>query len=291
MIQTRKLFVVASLVAASIAMAAQDGITLRKTLRQGIESYHMESSLKQTVSLPGGAGDQEMGMTSVTAYTYKIGTVDATAGTAPVELSAKVEKFDVDGPLAEAMNSNKDKVLVTTKTNGKLDSRNRFTPDTGKKVDPMAVMLGSASSSLVGPFIEFPEKAVKIGDSWDITIPKSPMTGKEDQKLTATLVSEKAVDGKSLYLVILKGTLKITINMAEIMKDNANADLQALGANDMTISGTIDLNGEANLDKATCQTQSMNIKLLAKQEISVAALGDQKISSSSTGTIKITLDK
>jgi len=289
MIQTRKLFVVGALVAASIAMAARDGITLRRALKEGTESYHMESNVKQTVSIAG--MDQEMGMTSVASYSYKVGTVDSTAGSATVELTTKIEKFDADGPMGDALAGQKDKILVSTKVNGKIDSRNRFTPDLAKVVDPKSIILGSSNTTIVGPFFEFPEKPVNVGDSWDINVPKSLMTGKEDQKLSAKLLSEKEVDGKKVYVVSISGLLKTNINMADVIKGNSDPTIEALNLGEMTMTGTIEISGEANIDKVSCQTLSMSLKMLGKQEISIPALGDQKIPATNTATVKLTLDK
>jgi len=290
MIHSRKLFVVASLVAASIAMAATDGINLRKTLQKGTESYHVHSQSQQTITIPGG-GDQEMGTTTMTSYSYDIGAVDAAAGQAPVDLTAKIEKFDMDGPMAEAMAGQKDKLLVTVKVSGKLDSRNRFTTDPTKKIDPRAVMMGTANSSLIGPFIEFPEKAINIGDSWDVTIAKGPTTFTEDQKITAKLVAETTVDGKAAYTVEITGKFKTYVNVGELMKANPVPEMEALGAMDMVMTGSIEVTGEATIDKETGKTLTMTIKLKTKQETSIAALGDQKIPSTGTSTVKITLDK
>ena len=285
MIQTKKFFVVATLVAASLAFAAKDGVTLRKTLKAGTESYRMESTGKTTLSIPG-SGEQDMGMTTLTTYKYKIGEVDAASGQAPVEITQKVEKFDVDGPMAEIMAGQKEKILVTTTTNGKLDQRNRYIADPSKKLDPRAVLNGSAAYSFIGPYFEFPEKALNVGDTWDITVPKGPLVGKEDQKLTAKFEGEK--DGS--YAISITGQIKINVNLAELLKDNPVPELEAIGAVNMIITSTIDVKGDVLVDKATGSTTSMTLKIGSKQE---AQLPDQNITvpSNGTTTIKITLDK
>ena len=136
-------------------MAAMDGtITLRKSLRQGIESYHMSVVAKSTLTLAG--ADTDMNVTSTASYIYKIGTVDSVAGQAPVELTTKVEKMDMDGALATFLGNDKDKLLITTVTTGKIDSRNRMTIDVNAKVDakskagftPLDIALGKDSFGL-----------------------------------------------------------------------------------------------------------------------------------------------
>lgn len=288
--QTRRLLIVGAVIAASVAMAAQDGITLRKTLTTGTETYHMESTVKQTISLPGG-NDQDMGIKSASTYTYKIGSVDATAGQAPVEVTTKIDKMDFDGPMADMINGQKEKLQAPITITGKIDARNHFTGDPKQKIDPRTVIFGPATSSILTPFIEFPEKPVNPGDTWDVTIPKGPITSNEDQKLTAKFVGEKVVDGTSVNVLSLSGTIKMNINIGELMKANPVPELEALGAVDMTITGTMDMAGEANVDKTTGQTLSMTLKLTVKQEMAIAALGDSKIPGSSVTDVKFTLVK
>jgi len=287
--QTRKVLVVVALVSASIAMAARDGITLRKALTTGTEKYHMLTTSKQTISIAG--ADQDMAMTSVASYSFKIGAVDAAGGSAQADLTTKVEKVDFDGPLAEAMSGQKDKLLISTTVSGKLDSRNRFNTDTAKKIDPRSVILGASTASFVSPLVEFPEVPVNVGDTWDVKVPKSPLTTKEDQKLTAKLVGEKDVDGKSVYVVSVTGTVKSNVDIGEIMKGNPVPELEAIGATDMIITGSTDVSGEAIVDKATGQTLTMTIKLNTKEEATSSALGDTKIPLTGVSTIKYTLDK
>jgi hypothetical protein len=288
--QTRKLLIAGALVAATIAMAAQDGITLRKTLVQGTESYHMESTSKLTLTVPS-LGEQELGSKSVTSFVYKIGTVDAAAGQAPVEITTKIEKIDFDGDLAASLAGQKEQLLVATTITGKLDSRSNFIGDPKQKIDPRTVILGSSSASIVGPLVQFPDKAVNAGDAWDVTIPKGPGLNPDDQKITAKFVEEKTIDGKSVCVISLTGALKSNINVGELLKANPVPELEQIGATDMTIKGTIDISGEATVDKVTGQTLTMDLNLKTKQEMAVAALGDAKVPVVGTMTVKYTLDK
>lgn len=287
MTHIKKLLVLFGFVAAAVALAAPDGITLRKLLHEGTESYHIQADMKQTITLPTG-GDQDMGVTSTSMCSYKIGTVDAAAGQAPVELTTKIEKFDLDGPLADALNAKKDELLVGSTSTGKIDSLNRYTPDPDKKIDPKSFVTGAANFAYVSPFIQFPQQAVNVGDTWDVVVAKGPTTSKEDQKLTAKLVGEKDVDGKSVYVVSVTGSLKVRIDVGEILKANPVPELQGM-ADGMMINGTVDISGDGTVDKITGQTLSMSYKLKTQQTTTIPALGD--IPSTGTSNIKITLDK
>jgi hypothetical protein len=144
----------------------------------------------------------------------------------------------------------------------------------------------------MSPMIEFPEKPVAAGDTWDVVVPKSPVLSNEEQKLTAKFVGEKEVDGKSVYVLSLNGSLKSNINVGELMKANPVPELEALGAIDMTIVGTLEISGEANVDKVTGQTISMTMKLTSKQETSInSSAGDLKVPATSVTEVKFTLAK
>ncbi len=282
------MLVVPALVLVSLAMAAQDGITLRKTLKTGTESYKMVSKSNQTVSLPGGAGDQELETKSTATYTFKIGAVDAAGAQAPVELTTKVDAFDMTGPLADMLQGQKDNVLKAITMNGTLDNLNRFIVDPKGKIDPMTIFSGAINNTIGGLFVEFPDTAVKIGDTWDVTIKKGPLTGKEDQKLKAVLVAEADVDGTPAYQIKVSGSIKTNMNMAELMKDGGGADQGGLAQMDMQITGTIEFKGEAMVAKATGQTLTMTRKMTTKQEMSVSG---QSIPSTGTSTVTVTLNK
>ena len=274
-----------ALVLTALALGAKDGITLKRTLKAGTETYKFETTGKTTLSMPGG-GDQDMGMTTLSTYKYKISDPDATSGLSPVEVTYKVDKFDVDGPLAEIMAGQKDKILVTTTSNGKLDTKNRYAADPTKKVDPRSVLNGSSAFAIVSPYFEFPDKALSPGDTWDITIPKGPLTSSQDQKITAKFIGEK--DGG--YSISITGSVKFSIDVGALLKDNPVPELTALGAVNLEVKGSTDVSGDIVIDKTTFQTVSMTFKLATKQETS---LPDQGMSIPSTGTttVKITADK
>ena len=286
--RTRKIIVVMSLLAGSLAIAATDGITLRKSLKTGSESYHIVSKSNQLISLPGGAGDQELNVVSKASYTVKTGAVGADGNSAAVDLVTKVESYDMTGPMADMMQGNKEQFLKSTTISGTLDNLNRFTLDPKAKTDPMSVLTGSMNSNIVGVFVELPEKAINIGDGWDVIVKKGPIIGKQDQKLSAKLTGEATVDGKAVYVVAVTGSIKTDIDFAELVKSAGSADLGPVGQMDLQIKGTIEVKGEANIDKATGQTVSMKVKITTKQDMQVSG---QSIPSTGTSTVEITLDK
>ena len=273
---------------ASLAMAPSDGVVLRKTLKSTTETYHMVSTTTQQISLPGGTGDQDLVSSSKATYTLKIGTVDASGDVSPAALTTKIEQYDVSGALADIIPSDREKYLKPSTTSGTIDSHNRFIADANAKEHPMAVINGSVNNTLAGLFIEFPDKPVKIGDTWDVTVRKGLITGQDDQKLTAKLVSEGDLDGKSIYKISLGGTIKTDINMADLVKNSDADDAGELGKLDLKIKGQVDFNGESTVDKATGQTISLSLKLTTKQNLKVSGL---PITTTGSTTATMTLDK
>lgn len=285
MVQFKKLSLVSGIAVVLAALAAAQGITLRKTIKQGVESYHVQAKAKATIAMPGG-GDQDLGTTAEESLSYKFG-VAGTDGSAPVEVTTKIEKFDMEGPLADLLGDQKDKLLGSNTTSGKLDPLNRFTADKSDKIDPRSYLPGAANFSYVGPLVQFPDKPVGIGDTWDIPVPKGPTTGEVDQKLTAKLVGEK----NGAYLVSVTGSLKVDVNVEKLMKDNPVTGLSGVDMTGMRVTGTMDIVGEGTLDMLTGQTLAIEYKIKDTKEFSLAVLGEQKIVSSGTTTIKFILDK
>jgi hypothetical protein len=268
------------------------GITLRKALHPGIENYHVQATVIQTIMA------QQAAISSATAYTYNIGAVEST-GRAPVKMTAKVERFDMDPRLSAGVTSEspggtvgvlsllqsggmaavQDNLLVTPAF-GTIDSRNRFTVDPNEKVGVKAYVFGGEIANLFRPYVEFPEREVGTGDSWDITLPNDPWTTLEDQKLTATFLGDSKTGG-DFYALSLTGSLKITTNIVKLLPAAARTTFSAL-------TGNIDVSGEASVDKATGQIASMTLRLISKETAGIV-FGAESMSPGAS-TVKITRD-
>ncbi len=288
MIQAKKLCVVAMVLATSLAMASRDGLTLLRALKPGLENYHVETISKQTIKMPGAKDDQELTVNSVAAYGYKLDAPDSTGTEAPVELTTKVEKMDVVGPMADIMGANKDQLLKASTVNGKLDIRNRFTLDPKAKIDVHALLNGTLANTVVGLFVQFSDQPVKVTDAWDMVIPKGPLTYPEDQKLQVKLMDDTLIGGRSVYVLSLTGSLKSSIDVSKVLEDNPDPLLSIFQTMGVTTKGTIDVDGEVIVDKATGQTVTMNMKFATKQSITFQ---DQVIATSGTSIMKVTADK
>lgn len=271
-----------SLALFSLALLAPQGeTTLRRKLEAGkVDTYKIESRVAQTVKGP--TGDIPMTIKSTSTYLLKTVKVDEAAGTATVETTTTVDKLDADGPMGQAMAGQKPKPVTQT---GKLDVRGRLTFDKSAGAGMSEFLSGAQAASSAGNFVEFPEKPVKIGDTWDIVVPKSPMLLDQDQKLTAKLVGEKDLDGVAVWVVSLTGTLKTAVDSSKLPKEAQPQD-SPMGPMTILLKGEIALTGEGLVDKATGKTLSMVTKGLSKANIDLPDMG---MTFDTTGTIDSTI--
>lgn len=265
----------------------QEPTLLRRKLEPNTtDVYSIETKVKQVVTLPNGMGEQDLTISTKAKYTIK--TLTGDADKIDIETTNKVESVELDGPMANSvpgLNANE----PATTQKGKMDSRGRLTLEPAK-TSAMAMAMGAASSASAGFFIELPEKAVKIGDAWDIIVPKSPMTGEEDQKLVAKLTGEKEFEGKQVWVVAVVGTIKSTLDTSKLPKEMKPENAGPMGDMKMIVKGSLEIAGEGLVDKTTGKTvlYTTNSKLKSAIELS-----DMGINIDSAGTVvtKVTLQK
>jgi hypothetical protein len=131
-----------------------------------------------------------------------------------------------------------------------------------------------------------PEKAVKIGDTWDIPVPKGALTYTEDQKLTAKLVGEKKYNDKDVWVIATTGTIKVDVDTAKFGDD---PDATGPMANmKMHFTGPAEVTGETLIEKATGKLLHAETKTKATQKIEIAQFG-VSIDATTTGTSIVNL--
>ncbi len=265
------------------AAAPQAGTVIRRSLKaDATDTYTIVDRSEQTVKSP--LGDMPVTVSSTRTFVLKTKTVDDKLGQAAIESTTTVEKLEADGAASDLA---KAKPAPVTQT-GKIDVRGRITYEK-KPGDAVSGLLNGASSTLAaGTFVEFPEKPLKIGDSWDMVVPKDPMVYGEDQKLTAKLTGEKELDGMPVWIVSIRGVVKSFVDSAKI--PGAKPLDTPVGPMSVRISGQDTLSGEGLVEKSTGRTVSMSMKSLSKKTIELVEAG---ISMESTGTLdsKISLKK
>lgn len=269
--------------AASFVLAPQQGTLLRHELKENTtETYKVATVIKQTMTIPS-MGDQDVDMKSSMNYAVKINKVDATTGLAQVDTIFSDMKTEADGMVGQMMQGEQDQAPKEIKTTGTLDARNRFTVTKKPASSSAQMMLEQLNPTSSIVFIELPEKAVAVGDTWTFDLPKSPLFGKDQQKLTAKLTGERDGD----WVVAITGTIKLDADLTEIMKNMPN---NPLGGAQTTLTGTAALKGEALIDKASGKMMSYVVDATSKTTVN---LPEQGINIDTAGTVKtvMTLQK
>lgn len=262
-----KTFMLGALALATVGFAAQEGLVLRRTYKENTsETYELTTEMKQTADIPG-MGEQDLSVKSTSTYTFKVGKVDA-QGNADITTELKVDKVDADGMLAQ-MVQDKPKPVVAE---GKMDAKGHFTPAKEKALDVASMMMGASQSIGNSVQVEFPDKAVKIGDTWDIVVPKSPVTGDKEQKLTAKLVGDKKVGDTDVWIVSVTGKIETNVDTSKLPK-NPDAASNPMANMTMTVKGTVDITSETLVDKATGKTVQSEQTSKVKQTVEVAEQG------------------
>lgn len=257
--------------AACLASASQDGAILRRELKEGARDvYKVESKADQTVQLTQlGMPDQQVLVTSGMKLALRTGKLDLEKKSAELEMVSTEFTFNMEGLAGMApMPQMPEKVTVQ----GKIDSQNRVTgmKPVGASTGMMTASMNASTGML---FISFSEQPVKVGETWDVVVPKNPAMGNTDTILKATLTGEEMDGEVPVWIVTMKGPLVLNMDLAEMMKgDQQQADAMA-GMGNMKISGTIDLLTEARVEKGTGRTRKMVVKMKGKQTMEMADMG------------------
>lgn len=248
----RKALILSGLAIFSLAAAAtQQGITLRRELKEnGTEVYLMETDMKQTVSVPT-LGDQDMGLTSTAKMTLKTGKIDPATGEAQIDSTVSDIKTQGEGMMQAMVDQQSGSVPKEVKSSGKIDARNRMKMVSQKTAGAAQMFMSASNAAASMVFVEFPEKPVNVGDTWTVSLPKSPVFGNKPADLTAKFVGEKDYQGAKAWAISVAGTVSLDADISEMMKGQANNPFEG---QKVMLKGTIDITGEALIDKGSGRT-------------------------------------
>lgn len=264
MTRTTRIAILAGVLISAVAFAAQDAMTIKRSLTEGAtETYKMEASLTTNLVTP--MGPQDMAAETAATVAVKVGKVDNSANNADVEATTTIQKLQ----LPEMMGGGGDQKLPDPATlKGKLDTKGRLklTSDQPENV-LMTALSGMNMASMVGLVLELPDKAVKVGDTWTVTVPANTIM-KTDQTVTAKLVGNKEMDGTSALEVSVTGTLN-----TEIADGTMPESVPTVGGQPFTLKGTVDVTGTGFINPTTGQTLKLDLGFKGKQTITLTTLG------------------
>lgn len=203
----------------------------------------------------------------------KIGKVDEEKQEADIEIKAYDMKYDF-GMMAAMMGQGPEMPREFT-MKGKINQFGEVTglaaPQLGAQGGMGAglmMMLGGGGQQLVVPTLKFPENPLRIGDSWEIPMPPNPMLGMEAQKMKATLVSQRDLDGLMIYNIALKAQSPLAVDMARLMEAQGAAGNEMAGfLADMKISGNMDTSAVVWIEQETGRIVKYETTQKTKQKI------------------------
>lgn len=258
----RKPLLTAIAALSTVCMAAQDGLVLRRTLEEGkTETYVATADVKQSADLPG-MGDQDMSAKMEGTYLITPGKRADGADKTPIDLTYTITKMDSDGPMAAFMPQTPP---GATKFKGTIDDRGRLVLESSTSAavsNPSTI----AGMSMLGAttFIELPEKAVKVGDTWKIVVPKSSSIP-EDTTFTGTILAEKDIDGHAGLAVKIEGSAKMSLDLVKMMSEAGGA--APAGIDSMVVAGTMKIVSQGVIEKSTGKTLRMQSKVESDMKV------------------------
>ncbi|RIJ99989.1 MAG: hypothetical protein DCC46_06680 [Armatimonadetes bacterium] len=261
-------------IAVATGFALSQGQLLRLKLAEDSKDvYDVKMTGDTTIDVPG-MGSQSVNFTGSMKYTIKVGKKDAESGKFAIEFITSDMQFESDMGDMGAMPGMDREMIVT----GKIDDRYRISDVKNQSSNAMfAMATGSMSSFNMG--IELPEGPVKVGDSWEVTVPPNPaMPSNKPAKLNATLLGEQVRDGLAVWEIAIKGEIDIDIDTSK-MEGAADA-MQGMNAK---VTGKVALTGKTYLAKETGKLVSSELSAKSTQ---VTELVDMGMTMNMEGTMK-----
>jgi hypothetical protein len=272
MLRQTKAILFLSLGAVAFGGVAQDSILIKRVLKANDKDvYKVSTTVKQNITLPNGMGEQEIAIVTTMNSASTVKSVDE-KGVADIEVEVSNLDVKMEGPMAGMM-GDQSSIPKGYKSSYKMDASGRiFDVKSADKAagGMMAAMMGSSSGNIQ---TTFPDKAVKVGDIWDVIVPKSPMMGDKDQILKSVLTGEKEVDGIACWVITTTGPLKMNVDLSKAMEGQPDPSGGAMAGMKMTMEGTIDNVIETFIEKTTGRLISMVSKAKSKNKINMVDMG------------------
>ncbi len=261
-------FVVAASVASSAAL--QDATRLRLSLVEGRKDvFTIKSEMKQTLDMAG-MGQQEMTITSGMKMAVETGK-KGEDGKASIEMAVSDFEMKLEGmPGAPDMPNPGNYVIK-----GKIDELGRITDTKIEGAEASMAQMMNASSQQTPYFVVFPDKDVKVGDSWKIPIPKNDLAMTADSELTAKLLGEKTVKDVVVFEIQLMGDVLVDGDPSK-----ANPDVPFA----MKTKGKVSMDGLYWVEKSSGRTIGYQTKMRSDMTMELTDMG-MTISTKGSGTM------
>lgn len=264
--------IAAFVVAASVASGAalQDATRLRLSLVEGRKDvFTIKSEMKQTLDMAG-MGQQEMTINSSMKMAVETGK-KGEDGKASIEMAVSDFEMKLEGmPGAPDMPNPGNYVIK-----GKIDELGRITDTKIEGAEASMAQMMNASSQQTPYFVVFPDKDVKVGDSWKIPIPKNDLAMTADSELTAKLLGEKTVKDVVVFEIQLMGDVLVDGDPSK-----ANPDVPFA----MKTKGKVSMDGLYWVEKSSGRTIGYQTKMRSDMTMELTDMG-MTISTKGSGTM------
>jgi hypothetical protein len=234
---------------ATAMFTTTDGTLLRRELKAGATDEYEIRCTQTTTPGEGLPGDP---------HSVKV-SWKAAYGIESLNDKGAVLKVDVTDFTFTAEGANASPDIPKTRTvKGTIDSRNRI-----DAAEPAPRPGTTTQLWLVTDAVEFPEKEVNVGDTWETTLPASIPLGEKKTTLTAKLSGEESYEGKSAWVVTMEKKNVPTENRVKLRIGPTGETKEA------KFVGKADVSIKALIEKGTGRTLTITTKVHANQELIV----------------------
>jgi hypothetical protein len=259
-----------SVMALSVLATAfmQDEMLVRRSLMEGDkDTYQVTTKVVQTMTptdpkagaMVGGETRFEMSMSL--ELKSSIGKLSEDKKSAAFDLDFSNIVYDF-GSMSGMVPQ--DSLPKAMKANGRIDERGRVLE---MRMPDLPSALGG-SGGMAGPMmVELPEKAIKIGDSWQVAIPTADALGAKGSTMTAKLIGIEEYESIPSLLVELTASMPIDADLGE--------SVQASGAPPMKMlaKGKFDMKGRAFVQRSNGKTLRMDLNFDTTTRVNLPDIG------------------
>jgi hypothetical protein len=213
------------LVSSATTLASQE-VTLARPLEPRVETYLIEYSH----SIKDESGEKKT--TASWEHELRILGVDPAKKEASVDLSIRKRKYESDSPFSDVPPKEEDFKGLKLSPSNRLYFKENEKRD---RADGLPFMFWQPLH-----FLELSGGALKIGDSWDVTLLRTNTFGPAPTKVKAKLIGDAEFEGKPAWHVKVDEP-KRAIDYVETASDGSSMHCQ----------GTVRILVDAHIDKAT----------------------------------------
>lgn len=276
--------------AATFALA-QSPVTLARKLVEGAKDTYkvtMKVDIFPAEGSPmGNSNEPLVSMTYENQVVFAIGKADTESKSSVpasiVEMVIKKGKLTASGmggPMIEGMMGQMPDEIKAT---GSLDAQNRLNNFKVPSGDFAMRLSGLRQAVQLLAGVEFPAKEVKVGDTWDVVVPKSAETGNKEAKLVAKLVGEKKVESVDAWEITLTGKVPYAFDSSSM----GDAGGMTAGMGEFTVTGWYEGTTTAIVEKATGRVIRVDNKSKLNSSMEV---GSQGMAFETNGDTTITIE-